>query len=40
MGYVPSEKSAPETELSIVVRGKECKARVTKLPFYKCGSRK
>lgn len=40
MGYVPPEKSIVGTELSILVRGKECKARVTKLPFYKCGSRK
>lgn len=40
MGYVPPENSTPGTEVSIVVRGKSVKARVTKLPFYKCGSRK
>jgi aminomethyltransferase len=40
MGYVRPESSVPGTELSIVVRGKSFRARVTKLPFYKCGSRK
>jgi aminomethyltransferase len=40
MGYVSPENSAPGTELSIGVRGKEFKTRVTRLPFYKCGSRK
>jgi aminomethyltransferase len=40
MGYVPPESSVPGTELSIIVREKNFRARVTKLPFYKCGSRK
>jgi len=40
MGYVPPENATLGTEVSIVVRGKGLKARVTKLPFYKCGSRK
>jgi len=35
LGYVPSELSAPDTEIYIVVRGKLLKAKVVKLPFYK-----
>jgi aminomethyltransferase len=35
MGYVPTEFSAVETELSIDVRGKARRARVVKKPFYK-----
>jgi len=40
MGYVPPENSQAGNEISIVVRGKGFRACVTKLPFYKCGSRK
>lgn len=40
MGYVALESSAAGTEVAVVVRGKEFKASVTKLPFYKRGSRK
>ena len=35
MGYVPSERAAVDTELSIDVRGKPRRARVVKKPFYK-----
>jgi aminomethyltransferase len=35
MGYVPSELAAPETPLTIDVRGKPRRARVVKKPIYK-----
>jgi aminomethyltransferase len=35
LGYVPTDFSAPETEIFIVVRGKLLKAKVVKPPFYK-----
>ena len=35
MGYVPSERAAADTELSIDVRGKSRRARIVKKPFYK-----
>jgi aminomethyltransferase len=35
MGYVPSERAAPQTELTIDVRGKPRRARVVKKPIYK-----
>jgi aminomethyltransferase len=35
MGYVPTEQAAPETELTIDVRGKPRRARVVKKPIYK-----
>jgi aminomethyltransferase len=35
MGYVPSAKAAPETELTIDVRGRPRRARVVKKPIYK-----
>jgi aminomethyltransferase len=35
MGYVPAERAAPETELTIDVRGKPREARVVKKPIYK-----
>src|SRR3989440_663506 len=35
MGYVPAERAAPETKLTIDVRGKPRRARVVKKPNYK-----
>src|SRR4029450_1427966 len=35
MGYVPAERAAPDTELTIDVRGKPRLARVVKKPIYK-----
>jgi len=35
MGYVPAARSAPDTELTIDVRGKPRRARVVKRPIYK-----
>jgi aminomethyltransferase len=35
MGYVPADSAAPETELSIDVRGKSRSARIVKRPIYK-----
>ncbi|HEY0787901.1 MAG TPA: glycine cleavage system aminomethyltransferase GcvT [Thermoanaerobaculia bacterium] len=35
LAYVPPEKSAPGSELSILIRGKETRARVVPTPFYK-----
>jgi aminomethyltransferase len=35
MGYVPTELSAPDTELTIDVRGRPRRARVVKKPIYK-----
>lgn len=35
MGYVPTELSAPGSEIFIDIRGKNLKAVVVKLPFYK-----
>ena len=40
MGYVEAGLSKAGTEVGILVRDKELKARVTKLPFYSRGSRK
>jgi glycine cleavage system T protein (aminomethyltransferase) len=34
MGYVPADRAAPETELTIDVRGKPRRARVVKKPIY------
>jgi aminomethyltransferase len=33
MGYVPTELAAEGTEIDIVIRGKNVKARVTQTPF-------
>jgi aminomethyltransferase len=35
MGYVPAAQAAPDTELTIDVRGKPRKARIVKKPIYK-----
>ena len=35
LAYLPLGKSAPETEFSILIRGKETRARVVATPFYK-----
>ena len=35
LGYVPAESAAPETELTIDVRGKPRRARIVKRPIYK-----
>ena len=35
MAYVPIEKSKPDTEISIDVRGRQLRARVVRMPFYK-----
>jgi len=40
MAYLPVEMSKAGTTVTVVVRGKEHKAGVTKLPFYREGSRK
>ncbi|UCF78120.1 MAG: glycine cleavage system aminomethyltransferase GcvT [Candidatus Eiseniibacteriota bacterium] len=40
MAYLPVEASKPGTEVTVLVRGKEHRASVTKLPFYRRGSRK
>ena len=37
MGYVPADLSAPETPITIDVRGRERRARVVKKPIYKRG---
>jgi aminomethyltransferase len=37
LGYVPANHSAPETEITIDVRGKPRKARVVKKPIYQRG---
>jgi aminomethyltransferase len=37
LAYLPPEKSAPGTEFSILIRGKETRARVVPTPFYKRG---
>ena len=33
MGYVAAEHAAPDTDISLIVRGKPMPARVVKLPF-------
>lgn len=35
LAYVPPEKSAPGSELTVLIRGKETRARVVPTPFYK-----
>jgi aminomethyltransferase len=40
MGYVETGRSQPGTEVTITIRDKQLKAKVTKLPFYVRGSRK
>ncbi len=35
LAYLPPEKTAPGTEISILIRGKETRARVVPTPFYK-----
>ena len=35
MGYVPTEQTQPETELTVDVRGRPRHARVVKKPIYK-----
>ena len=37
LAYLPPDKSAPGTEFSIMIRGKETRARVVPTPFYKRG---
>ncbi len=40
LAYLPVDASKPGTDVAVVVRGREKKARVTRLPFYRQGSRK
>jgi aminomethyltransferase len=35
MGYVPAELAAPETELTIDVRGRKRKAKIVEKPIYR-----
>jgi glycine cleavage system aminomethyltransferase T len=35
MGYVPAKQAAPDTELTIDVRGKSRRARVVSKPIYR-----
>src|SRR5437764_13052559 len=35
LAYLPPEKSAPGTEVMVLIRGKETRARVVPTPFYK-----
>jgi aminomethyltransferase len=35
LGYVPADRAAPDTELTIDVRGKQRRARIVKRPIYK-----
>jgi aminomethyltransferase len=35
LAYLPLDKSAPGTEFSVLIRGKETRARVVETPFYK-----
>jgi aminomethyltransferase len=35
MGYVPTSMSAVGTEIYLLIRGKQLKAQVVSLPFYK-----
>jgi glycine cleavage system aminomethyltransferase T len=35
MGYVPTERASPETELTIDVRGKPRRARIVQKPIYR-----
>ena len=35
LGYVPAAEAAPDSELSIDVRGRPRRARVVKRPIYK-----
>nr|MBA3718481.1 glycine cleavage system protein T [Actinomycetota bacterium] len=37
LGYVPSERSEPGTEITIDVRGKARKAQIVKKPIYRRG---
>ncbi len=37
LAYLPPEKSAPGTQFTILIRGKETRARVVPTPFYKRG---
>ena len=37
LAYLPPDKSAPGTEFTILIRGKETRARVVPTPFYKRG---
>jgi aminomethyltransferase len=39
MAYVPGDLAAPETEITIDIRGRASKARVVPMPFYKRGQR-
>jgi aminomethyltransferase len=38
LGYVPTERSEPETEITIDVRGRARKARIVKKPIYRRGA--
>ena len=35
LAYLPADKSAPGTEFTVLIRGKEARARVVPTPFYK-----
>ena len=35
LAYLPAERSAPGTEFTVLIRGKETRARVVSTPFYK-----
>jgi aminomethyltransferase len=35
MAYVPVERSTPDTEIQIDVRGRRARGRVVPMPFYK-----
>ena len=35
MGYVPADRAAPGTELTLDVRGRSARAHVVKKPIYK-----
>ena len=34
IGYVPPDYSAVETEIDVVIRGRETPAKIVELPFY------
>jgi aminomethyltransferase len=39
MAYVPTDVSAPDTEITIDIRGRASRARIVPMPFYKRGMR-
>ncbi|HUW63296.1 MAG TPA: glycine cleavage system aminomethyltransferase GcvT [Spirochaetia bacterium] len=40
LGYVAPELATPGTDLAVVIRGRECAARVVATPFYRRGGKK